>query len=607
MKKIYTIIILAAVICIIYGFIPSKESGVNTYFDLNVNAVMIPDVMNKVNVLESNGDVSYRTLSETDSFPLFAGFPVHVSGTCMEGGIYCNMDSDTDLEIVYNATYNIYAVNLNGTNVPGWPKTVSSGAIALDGAPSFGDIDGDGQGEIVATSHGLTSGGYIYAFEKNGSAVTGFPINHGYTSRTPVLADLDNNNSLEIIVNKRLYPVGEVWVYSGNGTVYPGWPKAIGHVPASSAAVGDITGDGQPEIIAESYNALYAWNKNGDSLAGFPFFMPNSDVNSYSSPVLADVDGDNMREIIFGTHVLSGGGYVYIVKNNGTVLSGWPKSTSYWIYSPPAVGFIDGDNILDIAVGDQIVSFTPVDYIYAWNKNGTALSGFPAGPLNAINVQISLADIDNDNMTELIVDDNTTSQGLGKYLAYNHDGSPASGWPINTTGTTFFNTPCLLDINNNGILDIVGASTEGSGSSAYLNIYLWNTGVNFNAARTFNPIWQYNSRHNGVYGDNNLVGVSGQISSVPEQFKLYLNYPNPFNPSTKIKFDVPSKVKGEKSNVKLIIYDVLGKEIETLVNGQYAPGSYEVVWDASGYSTGVYFYRLNTEEYSETVKMVLVK
>ena len=230
-------------------------------------------------------------------------------------------------EIVFNTTYTIHAINLNGSNVTGWPKTVSPGAIALDGAPSFGDIDGDGQGEIVATSRGATSGGYVYAFEKNGNAVTGFPINHGYSSRTPVLADLDNNNSLEIIINKRLYPVGEVWVYSGNGTVYPGWPKAIGHVPASSAAVGDITGDGQPEIIAESYNALYAWNKNGDSLAGFPFFMPNGDVNSYSSPVLADVDSDNIREIIFGTHILGGGGYVYIVKNNGTILSGWPKGS----------------------------------------------------------------------------------------------------------------------------------------------------------------------------------------------------------------------------------------------------------------------------------------
>ena len=97
-------------------------------------------------------------------------------------------------------------------------------------------------------------------------------------------------------------------------------------------------------------------------------------------------------------------------------------------------------------------------------------------------------------MTELIVDDNTTSQGLGKYLAYNHDGTPASGWPIYTTGTTFFNTPCMLDINNNGILDIVGASTEGTYPNQFTNIYLWNTGINLNIPKTYNPIWQYNDK-----------------------------------------------------------------------------------------------------------------
>jgi hypothetical protein len=604
MKKIYTTLILAAAICIIYGFIPSKESGRSDYFDLNKNAVMIPDVMNKVNVIESNGDVTYRTISEADSFPNFPGFPKHVSGTSIEGEIFCNMDSDPEMEIVFNATYNIYAFNLDGSNVPGWPKTTS---YPLEGAPSFGDIDGDGQGEIVATGRGLTSGGQIYAYMKNGTTVTGFPINHGYSTRTPVLADLDNNGTMEIIVNERVSRM--VYVYKGNATVFPGWPRPINHVPASSAAVGDITGDGVPEIIAESYSSLFAWHANGDSLPGFPFTMPNGDVNSYSSPVLADLDGDNIREIVFGTHVLGGGGYVYVIKNNGTILSGWPKSTPYWIYSPPSVGFIDGDNMLDIAIGDGggTISGSPVFTLYAWNKNGVALTGFPVTGLWSIDNQPVIADIDNDNMSEIIIDDNTTQSGMGKYLAYNHDGTPVSGWPIYTTGTTFFHTPCVLDINNNGILDLVGAAGEGTYPNDYTNLYLWNTGMNLNIPKTYNPIWQYNARHNGVYGDNPLVGISGQISSVPEQFKLYQNYPNPFNPSTKIKFNVPSNVKGEKSNIKLIIYDVLGREINTLVNGQYSPGSYEVVWNAANYSTGVYFYKLITDGYSETAKMVLVK
>ena len=53
-----------------------------------------------------------------------------------------------------------------------------------------------------------------------------------------------------------------------------------------------------------------------------------------------------MKEIIFGTHVSGGGGYVYVIKNDGTVMTGWPKTTSQWVYGPPSVGFIDSDNIL---------------------------------------------------------------------------------------------------------------------------------------------------------------------------------------------------------------------------------------------------------------------
>jgi hypothetical protein len=580
---------------------------------------MIPDVMNKVNVIEHDGFSSKNYVTDADSFPNFPGYPKHVSGSSFEGGIYCNMDADNDLEIVFNSVYSIYAWNVDGSNVPGWPKSISP--YPLEGAPAFGDIDGDGQGEIVATSHGATSGGTLYAFEKNGTNVAGFPVNHGYSTRTPVLADIDNDNDLEIIINLRLYPVGQVWVYKGDGTVYPGWPKNINHVPASSAAVGDITGDNFPEIIAESYISLYVWNRNGDSLPGFPFDQPNNTTNSYSSPVLADLDGDNIREIIWGTHALSGGqNNVYVLKNNGSILTGWPKSVDYWIYGPPAVGFIDNDNILDIAVGDQVLSpGGPVDHIFAWNKNGVPLSGFPVGPVNAVNNQVALADIDNDNMTELIVDDNTQTAGVGQYLAFNHDGTPLNGWPINTTGTTFFNMPCLVDINNNGILDIIGGAREGA-TTTYLNVYLWNTGINFNPTRTFNPIWQYNSRHNGVYGDNGLVGISAGNPSVPTKFKLYQNYPNPFNPVTEIKFDVPTLLtpleRGQKGvTLRLVIYDIVGREIARLIDGELSPGHHSVSFDGSMYSSGIYFYRLTAGDPStssgrsfvQTKKMMLVK
>lgn len=560
---------------------------------------LIPDVMNKVFYLENDGSKMTGRTFDADSFPVYPGYPKIVTGQSFEGGIVCQMDADSELEIVYGIGATIQAWNLDGSNVTGWPVSLSFNA---QGAPSYGDIDGDGQAEIVlGTSNFVGNAGAIYAFEKNGTPVTGFPISHGATSRTIVLADLDNNGALEIITNKRIYPVGEVWVYRGNGTAYPGWPKTLNHVPASSSAVGDITGDGIPEIVAESYLSVYAWDRDGNALPGFPYSMPNNDVNSYSSPVLADVDGDNIREILFGSHATSGGGFVYILKNNGTVLSNWPKQTNWWVYAPPVLGYINGDNVIDIVVGDQIGSGIPTDYVYGWDKNGNDLSGFPIGPINAINNQVTLADLDNDNQLELLIDDNTQLSGMGKYLTYNHDGTPNNDWTLSTTGTSFFNMPGIADLNGDGRLDLVGAGfTAGGTNETY--VYIWNTNQPYNPTRTVNPVWQFNVRHNGVYGDNNLVGINQTSSETPEEFLLNQNYPNPFNPGTVISYSL------HKSGVvKLIVYDVLGNEVASLVNDKQSAGHYEVNFDGSGLSSGVYFYKLTAVGISETRKMTLVK
>lgn len=88
---------------------------------------------------------------------------------------------------------------------------------------------------------------------------------------------------------------------------------------------------------------------------------------------------------------------------------------------------------------------------------------------------------------------------------------------------------------------------------------------------------------------------------------LSQNYPNPFNPQTKIKFDVPANVKGQTSNVKLVIYDLLGREVTTLVNEELKPGTYEADWDGSNFSSGVYFYKIISGDFVETKKMVLMK
>ena len=93
-----------------------------------------------------------------------------------------------------------------------------------------------------------------------------------------------------------------------------------------------------------------------------------------------------------------------------------------------------------------------------------------------------------------------------------------------------------------------------------------------------------------------------QTVEIPNFYSLSQNYPNPFNPSTSIKFTMP---KGD--NVKLVVFDILGREVKTLVNEFKSSGSYEVNFDASTLSSGVYFYRLEAGEFTDTKRMLLVK
>jgi hypothetical protein len=90
--------------------------------------------------------------------------------------------------------------------------------------------------------------------------------------------------------------------------------------------------------------------------------------------------------------------------------------------------------------------------------------------------------------------------------------------------------------------------------------------------------------------------------TAPKTFLLEQNYPNPFNPSTTIRYQLPVA-----SEVKLEVYDVLGKKIATLVNERQSAGAYQVVWNASGLSSGTYFYRLQAGTFVETKKMIMVK
>jgi hypothetical protein len=128
------------------------------------------------------------------------------------------------------------------------------------------------------------------------------------------------------------------------------------------------------------------------------------------------------------------------------------------------------------------------------------------------------------------------------------------------------------------------------------------------------PVWTDQRKgfpNQEIYTANlsGLIAVNTISSEIPKEFRLHSNYPNPFNPVTQIRFDIP-----EASIVKLAVFDMLGREIVTLVNGELNAGKYESGFDGSAIGSGVYFYKLeasglgsNKIEFTSTGKMILVK
>jgi len=134
------------------------------------------------------------------------------------------------------------------------------------------------------------------------------------------------------------------------------------------------------------------------------------------------------------------------------------------------------------------------------------------------------------------------------------------------------------------------SSWEGAGNGSY-------TGSNPNPSVNIHNVIS----EKAIY-DTVDVGISNYNSVIPDKFNLYQNYPNPFNPTTSIKFDI-----AKSSFTTIIVYNSLGKEVSKLVNENLNPGSYQFSFDASAYPSGVYYYRINTEAFTQIKKMILLK
>jgi photosystem II stability/assembly factor-like uncharacterized protein len=195
----------------------------------------------------------------------------------------------------------------------------------------------------------------------------------------------------------------------------------------------------------------------------------------------------------------------------------------------------------------------------------------------------------------------------------------SSNYGLNWSQTSLVNNTVRSLISNNNVLF---AGTDSNG--VYISTNNGQNWIKKNQGFPFvpkiNTLMISNSNiYAGTYGLSlwkrslsEIIGIQNISKEIPKEFSLYQNYPNPFNPTTKIRFDIPALLSFPNVSignpvVALKVYDLLGREIQTLVNEKLNPGTYEVTFDGSNYASGIYFYRLTTYDFSETKKFVLMK
>lgn len=456
-----------------------------------------------VAVSASMNEAPTDAVPATTTYQLSNLFPVTMNvGRWIRSAIIAeDVDQDGQKEIFSSISDEanrsfILGLRANGTemfNIDNNVTTYSGFAeLAADimSAPAIGDLKNNGQFAIVSnTRRGVSDMLYAHVVtDSNSDASPDFvwqpqPIDF-QCFRSPILANLDNSadGSLETVT---FGDNGGINILSSIGTRLATIPWVSGVFNVSAAAVADLDGDGDLEIIRSEGSSIYAWHRNGDMLNGKPLYT-STDFQLTSSITVCDLDMDGRKEILTAG-VAPAGNVAKIIAvhgNDGTPVLGWEEGTHTF-----SIGTIENWRPLEISVGDlnndkklEVVCLTK-GAVKVWDNIGNLLLSQPVPTLTRGTA--ILADVDgNTKEIEIIFTTGSEIHAIGL------NGKEVKGFPLTTAGT-IEDAVCVADVNGNGKSEIIAGAPK--------QVYMWETNGNPKFIEWGSG--RFNCRNTGNYSD----------------------------------------------------------------------------------------------------------
>ncbi|HEY5124791.1 MAG TPA: FG-GAP-like repeat-containing protein [Ignavibacteria bacterium] len=543
-----------------------------------------------------------------------------------------NNDRYQDLFVVNNQTVNknnlLYMNNGNGTFTK-----VTTGIVVNDGGSSYGctsaDYDNDGYIDLFVTNYGENN----FLYHNNGDGTftkitTGAIVNDGGNSTGCAWGDYDNDGFVDLFVCNRNQP-NFLYHNNGNGTFTKITTGTIvtNNSNSGGCAWCDYDNDGYLDLyVANAGPAadfLYHNNGNGTftQITNDPIV---NDVLHSSGGSWGDYNNDGYMDLFVSGGVI-GSGEDRLFRNNGngtfTKITSDPIVTyNHWA-GGSSWGDFNNDGYLDMFDG----GYDGINLLFVNNGNGT-FTRIDTGIIvtdGNYKEGAGWCDYDNDGSLDLFVARNNYFGGNN--CLYHNEGTINKWINIKCVGIVSnksgIGAKLYLKavINGSPVLQMREISSQTGGSiSGQNNLNAFFGLGNAAIIDSIKIVWPSGiiDKYGLIQPNRFLTAVEGQSLTiiefkenvVPTEFALEQNYPNPFNPVTKIRFEIPLSKGGQRGLYSTLkVFDILGKEITTLVNESLQPGMYEVTFDGTQYTSGVYFYRLSSDDYTDTKKMLMIK